>query len=111
MSSIMLSLTHLPAMAQITTGRLLGGTAVVLAVLGLGHLAATWAEKRGFIHYRQGRGGGVAMSGAMSVLEQIFNPASEHRIEYEEEEHGEPTESGRGTFILEDGSQWRAPED
>ena len=104
-------LTQVPALAQVTAGGLHGWTAAALAVLGLGHLAAPWAEKRGFIHYRKGRGGGVAMSGAMSVLDEIFNPSSGHRIEYEHEEHVEPTESGQGTFVLEDGSQWRTPED
>ena len=47
------------------------------------HLLATWAEKRGWVYYRQlgGRGVFAAMSNAMAEFEVVVNPAAEHRLE------------------------------
>jgi len=54
----------------------------VLAVLLLLHLLASWAEKKGWIHYRRGggKGTGAAMSNALAEFEAVLNPAAEHRI-------------------------------
>lgn len=55
----------------------------VLAVLGIGHFAASWAERRGWIYYRKPPTGraGVALSNAMTEFEALVNPAAEHRLE------------------------------
>ncbi len=60
---------------------------IIAAVLLILHLAMTWAEGKGWVYYRKGRGSGVALGNAMAEMEALVNPAIEHRIEFEE--HGD----------------------
>lgn len=70
----------------------------VLAVLLVLHLVASWAEDRGWIHYRRpGKGGhGAALSNAMSEFEAVLNPAAEHRIAEERSQEIIRREAGSG---------------
>lgn len=70
----------------------------VLAVLSILHLVASWAENRGWIHYRRpGKGGhGAALSNAMAEFEAVLNPAAEHRIEEERSQETIRQEAGSG---------------
>lgn len=70
-------------------------TGCVLAVIAL-HLLATWAESRGWVYYRERRGGsvGTAMGNALSEFEAILNPGVEHTIEFEHDEGSPGRETG-----------------
>src|SRR5690606_33599201 len=59
----------------------------------------TWAEKRGWVYYRQlgGRGVFAAMSNAMAEFEVVVNPAAEHRLE-EERSGSSPPKSPAGAW-------------
>lgn len=63
-----------------------GGFLWLAGVLAAGlviRLVASWAEDRGWVHYRRpGRGGGgAALSNAMAEFDAVLNPAAEHRLE------------------------------
>jgi hypothetical protein len=66
---------------------------VGIALLGYGlHRAALWAERKGWIYYRNRRGRGVNLG----FLDQIYQPAMEHVIEEETQERtvADQAESG-----------------
>jgi hypothetical protein len=77
---------------------------LVLAVLLLLHLLATWAERNGWIIYRSGgsKGRGVALSNALAEFEAVLNPAAEHRIEEERSQRVIATETGLELLGLEE---------
>lgn len=58
---------------------------MILALLLLLHVLASWAEKKGWIYYRStGAGGtGTALSNALAEFNAVVNPANEHRLEEE----------------------------
>lgn len=63
-------------------------TMKVIALVALGvaaiyalHRLAIWAEDRGWIYYRKGHGRSSSASSAISELQSLFHPASQHAIE------------------------------
>lgn len=80
----------------------IGGILAILLVL---HIAASWAERKGWICYRSesGKGRGVALSNALFEFETLVNPAAEHRIEEERSQRIMPSEPGHGLLDLESG--------
>lgn len=78
---------------------------LVLAVLLLLHLLASWAERKGWIIYRSGgsKGRGVALANALAEFEALLNPAAEHRIEEERSQRAIATETGLELWGLEEG--------
>ncbi|HVR78844.1 MAG TPA: hypothetical protein VMS99_10665 [Acidimicrobiia bacterium] len=77
---------------------------LVLAVLLLLHLLASWAERKGWIIYRSdgSKGRGVALSNALAEFEAVLNPAAEHRIEEERSQRVIATETGLELLGLEE---------
>jgi len=68
------------------------------------HLLALWAERRGWIYYRndQSKGRGVALSNALAEFEVLLNPAAEHRIEEQRSQRVISIESGQELLGLEE---------
>ena len=70
--------------------------ASVLVLLGYaGHRAASWAERRGWIYYRNRP---PYRGATLGFLEEIYNPAMHHVMEKRDHERGsaEQEESGDG---------------
>jgi predicted transcriptional regulator len=78
-------------------------TGVFVALLTI-HVAASWAERRGWIYYRsdRGKGRGVALSNALAEFEVLLNPAAEHRIEEERSQQVIAIENGQELLGLGD---------
>ena len=78
-------------------------TGVLVALLAI-HVAASWAERRGWIYYQsdRGKGRGVALSNALAEFEVLLNPAAEHRIEEERSQQVITIEDGQLLLGLED---------
>ena len=78
-------------------------TGVLVALLAI-HVAASWAERRGWIYYRggQAKGRGVALSNALAEFEVLLNPAAEHRIEEQRSQQVIAIENGQELLGLED---------
>ena len=64
----------------VTIKLLIGGLAVCAALFAL-HLLAVWAENRGWIYYRKGRGRNWSAGAAAQELQSLLQPASRHVIE------------------------------
>ena len=68
-----------------------------VALYGL-HRAAGWAEGRGWIHYRRGRGRGAALGNALLEVHALVEPSKRHVIEerrrecVDQEDSGDPPE-------------------
>lgn len=65
---------------------------MVAGILAIGfviHLVASWAEDRGWIHYRDPAGveEAAALSNAMAEFEAVLNSAADHRLEEQRSQH------------------------
>jgi hypothetical protein len=76
-----------------------GTTLAAAALYGL-HLLAVWAERRGYIYYRERRGSSGALSSAVLEVQALLEPAKRHVLEekkrdaVESEDSGGPPEAG-----------------
>lgn len=65
-----------------TTIVLVASAVVCAAALLYGlHRLATWAEARGWVYYRKGRGSSGAAAGAAFRLHSLTRPSVEHVVE------------------------------
>ena len=81
---------------------------LVIGVVGLVlHRLALWAERRGWIYYRNGRGS--ALGSAMSAVDPIYNPGKSHQVEEQrrldddrdnEDAGAPPTAGARETIVF-----------
>ena len=80
---------------------------LVIGVVGLVlHRLALWAERRGWIYYRTGRGS--AIGSAMSAVDPIYNPGKSHQVEEQrrldddrdDEDAGAPPTAGTREMIV-----------
>ena len=83
---------------------------IVLIIIGavgfLLHLLALWAERRGWIYYRNSRGS--ALGSAMSAVDPIYNPGKSHQVEEQQrleddrddEDAGAPPTAGARDMIV-----------
>ena len=71
---------------------------IVLLAVGFAglllHFLALWAERRGWIYYRNGRGS--ALGSAMSAVDPIYNPGKSHKVEEQQrlEDHRDNEDAG-----------------
>jgi hypothetical protein len=64
-----------------TIALIVAGIACVVALLYGLHRLATWAEARGWVYYRKGRGGSGAAAGAAFELHSLARPSVRHVVE------------------------------
>lgn len=66
------------------------------AALWLLHRAALWAERRGWIYYRDKRASSSTASNAFMQVQALFEPRAEHVVEARasDEDRSEDSESG-----------------
>ncbi|HET6352615.1 MAG TPA: hypothetical protein VFG89_10880 [Coriobacteriia bacterium] len=57
---------------------IVAGVAAAFLVL---HLLATWAEERGWIYYRKGRGRNWSVGSAAQELQSLLQPSARHTVE------------------------------
>lgn len=63
------------------SGYLVGLLAAIAAALYGLHRLASWAEDRGWIYYRKGRGRSGTLSGAMLEAQSLLQPSAHHVVE------------------------------
>lgn len=63
------------------TPRVVLVVAGAVAVLFALHLLATWAEARGWIYYRKGRGRNWSVGTAAQELQSLLQPSARHTVE------------------------------
>jgi hypothetical protein len=68
-------------------------------IVGYGlHRLSCWAEDRGWIYYRKGHGRSSSASSAVTELQSLFHPSSQHvmqerrRVELERQQPGDSSE-------------------
>ena len=73
--------------------QLLGWIVVVAGVLYAIHLLATWAESRGWMHYRK-RHGSVTVGSAFLEVQALMEPGTRHVLEQRRRDDFDDQESG-----------------
>ena len=74
---------------------------VVAGVYGM-HRLALWAERRGWIYYRERRGSSGALGNALLEVHALLEPSQQHVVEErrqdmeEDDDSGEPPEGVAG---------------
>jgi hypothetical protein len=79
---------------------------IVAGVYGL-HRLALWAERRGWIYYRERRGSGVSVGNALLQVHALLEPAQRHVVEERMRDLEEDDESGEPPGGPPDGSPVR----
>jgi len=79
---------------------------VVAGVYGL-HRLALWAERRGWIYYRERRGSSGALGNALLEVHALLEPAQRHVVEERRQDMEEDDDSGEPPGEPPDGSPVR----
>jgi hypothetical protein len=73
--------------------------ALACAFLFALHLLATWAESRGWIYYRKGRGRSWSVGAAAQELQSLLQPSSRHAIELSQQQELEREDLGESSDL------------
>jgi hypothetical protein len=68
--------------------------AVVAAVVYGLHRSAVWAERKGWIYYRKGRGSSGTLGSALLEVQSLLEPSKRHVVEERRRNAAEDEESG-----------------